>query len=83
MSARWYLRGPSFGPLHTTLASGRIGGTRRRVRRVSRGPWWPRRFRTLTYWLLGVYLFELGFWALYGAVWTVLTITALWKARKP
>ena len=27
---RWYIRGPHLGPLHTTLASGRIGGSKRR-----------------------------------------------------
>jgi hypothetical protein len=75
MSARWRLAGPSFGPLHTTLASGRIGGTRRRPRAGSR---WTRRFGSLWYWLLGIWAAEAAFWILYGAVWASLT---LWEAR--
>lgn len=34
---RWYIRGPHLGPLHTTLASGRIGGRKRRTKAQSRG----------------------------------------------
>jgi hypothetical protein len=63
---RWWVSGPSLGPLHTTLASGRVGGTRRRR---SRGPWWPHRFRSLLYWAAGLWAIEAAFWTVYALVW--------------
>jgi hypothetical protein len=65
---RRYLDGPSIGPLRTVLASGRIGGRRKR-RRGPAGPWRPRRFRTVRYWLLGLYAVEVMFWTVYGLGW--------------
>ena len=77
MSARWYVRGPSFGPVHTTLASGRFGGRRVRYRR----PYWPSRFTRLSYWLLGIWALEAAFWMLYGTALLVLLACHAWHAR--
>jgi hypothetical protein len=74
---RIYVSGPSLGPVHTTAWSSGTRGHRYHCR----GPWWPRRFTTLRYWLLGVWEFELLFWAAYGAVWAVREITEMWKKR--
>lgn len=75
---RWRIAGPGIGPFRTTLASGRIGGTRRR-RRAHRG--WSRRFGTLWYWVLGVWAAEAAFWLLYGAVLLAVAVTAAVRDR--
>jgi uncharacterized membrane protein len=66
MSARWWISGPSLGPLHTTLASGRIGHRRH-------GSWWSHRFAKVSYWLFGV-------WAIEAAVWAVVVLAMLTAA---
>lgn len=78
MSARWWIAGPSIGPLHTTLASGRIGA--RRYARM-RGRYWPNRFRRVSYWLLGVWALEAWFWIAYGAALLLIAGWRIWEAR--
>ena len=73
MSGRWRIAGPGIGPFRTTLASGRIGASRRRRRS---GPAWSRRFGTLWYWLLGVWALETAFWLVYGLVMLTVAIAA-------
>jgi len=75
---RVYLLGPGVGPLRTVLWSSR--GRRLRPRR-SRGPWWPRRHRTLRYWLLGLWAIEAWFWGAYALVLGVAWAWRWWTAR--
>ena len=74
---RMYLDGPSLGPLRTVLWSSR---SRPRVY-VRKAPWWPRRFTTIRYWLLGIWALELEFWALYGLGWAAVQGWHYYKGR--
>lgn len=75
---RWYLSGPSLGPLHTVLASG--GFTRRR--NVQR-PWWPRRWFTIRYWVLGIWSVEALYWTVYGIIWAAHRFFETWSGGEP